>query len=105
MRRKAHNRLWTFILALLLCGTTSVTLSRGVWADNFPGDPTPSGPPAPGAGDPDWPDASRTPKPGAPHGTVGRRDVPVAQSRTSTWVYKIRMALAAGFRALFFRYF
>ncbi len=109
MRRKAHNRLWTFVFTLLLCVASMASMPRQVGAEITPNtDPAPPAPPDPQAGDPDWPaGVGRTPKPGPTRGM----NQPVARSGTATaradqfsvWMLKVRMAFAAGFR-VFFRF-
>ena len=110
MRRKAHNRLWTLIITLLLCTASAVGLPGHVRAEGTPiNDPTPpSGPPDPQAGDPDWPTGgARTPKPGPTRGMnqpVARGGVSTARTdQFGVWMLKVRMAFAAGFR-VFFRF-
>jgi hypothetical protein len=108
MRRKALNRLWTVLITLLLCGATAASLPGRVWADQYPGDPAPPGPPNPGAGDPDWPSqGGRTPKPGPIHGSVTpdvqRPRAATRQDALNALWFKVRMALSAGFR-VFFRF-
>lgn len=106
MRRKAHNRLWTFIFTILLCTASTGLLARNVRATTFPGDPAPPAPPPPGGGDPDWPDGTaRSPKPGPQRGVNQPVNRPVVAGRPSSfsvWVFKVRMAFAAAFR-IFFR--
>ena len=109
MRRKAQNRLWTLIFTLLLCVLSTVSLPRPVRADFIPGgDSGPPPPPDPQAGDPDWPaGVGRTPKPGPTRGMnqpVSRGGVASARpDQFSVWMFKVRMAFAAGFR-VFFRF-
>ena len=105
MRRRASNRLWTFILMLLLFGTSAASLPGIVRADFVPGDPVPGAPPDPQAGDPDWPaGVARNPKPGSTRGAYQSgtpRDImSVRHGRLSVW-FKFRMAFAATFRAFF----
>src|SRR5438067_6436566 len=102
MRRKAHNRLWTLLFTLLLCGAGTASLPQVIRADMLPGDPSTPPPPNPQAGDPDWPTGgARAPKPDASHGSVAKRDVPVRQDRMIAWMLKVRMAFVAGFRSFF----
>jgi hypothetical protein len=108
MRRKAHNRLWTIILTLLLCGASAVSMPRVVRAEISPGETGPPPPPDPQAGDPDWPTGgARAPKPGSTRGGIqpgARSDAAAArQDRFSVWMFKVRMAFAAAFR-VFFRF-
>jgi hypothetical protein len=106
MRRKAHNRLWTLIFTLSLCALSTVGMPGKVRAGFIPTDPSaPGSPPTPGVGDPDVPVGSPTPKSGQPRGVsqpVNRNAVVGARpSWLSVWMYKVRMAFAAGFRAFF----
>ena len=82
MRRKAHNRLWTFVFTLLLCVASMASMPRNVRADQLPGEPPPTSTPPPGAGDPDWPaGVGRTPKPGEAIPITARRVVTVHASQ------------------------
>lgn len=106
MRRKAHNRLWTLLVLLLLFGSSTVVMPRNVWAEYSPGEAPPPGPPAPGGGDPDWPTGGATaPKPGPSQGIIGRpspRDtISARKDRLSFWMWNVRMAFAAAFRTFF----
>ena len=106
MRRKAHNRLWTYILMLLLCGASLAPGARIARADNAPTDPIPG---APGgdtsAGDPDVPaNGKSNPAPGGTRGATGQT-IHVAvnphQSALGMWLLRLRMAFVSVYRTLF----
>jgi hypothetical protein len=105
MRRQAHNRLWTLILMLLLCGASLAPTARVARADTAPTDPQPGSPPGdPQAGDPDAPTNGRSlPAPGGHRGTMGqstRVTVP-QQGSFGLWLLRLRMAFATVYRTLF----
>jgi hypothetical protein len=106
MRRKAHKRLWTLILTLILCTANVVSLPTSVRAGVTPGETAPPGPPSPGAGDPDVPVGSApAPKAGTPRGFnqgAAQQDIAAARrGQLSVWMMKVRMAFAASFRVFF----
>ena len=107
MQRKAHNRLWTLILSLLLCAASLGPTTRIARADGIPFDPTPGAPPSggdPHAGDPDAPDgAGKTPRPGSSRGITGQsiRVNTAPRSSVSLWMLRLRMAFASVYRFLF----
>ena len=104
MRRKAHNRLWTLILMMLLCGASLAPGARIARADNAPVDPVPGGSPGPGAGDPDSPDSGRSlPGPGSHRGSTGQtiRVTTAPQSPLSIWLLRLRVSFASVYRFLF----
>jgi len=89
MQRKAHNRLWTLILMLLLCGASLTPAVRVARAETVPSnDPVPGSPPGDG---------------GAHHGYSGQsmRVTTVPQQGWGIWMLRLRMAFAATYRALF----
>ena len=104
MRRKAHHKLWTFILMLLLCGASLAPVARVARADATPTDPLPGSPPGdPQAGDPDVPGNGRgMPKPGSTRGAGGQTIGVMAPQRAplSIWL-RLRMAFAVMYRTLF----
>ena len=105
MRRKAHNKLWTYFLMLLLCGASLAPGARIARADSAPTDPIPG---APGgdssAGDPDVPMGGKSPAPGGKGGATGQT-IHVAvnphQSALGVWMLRLRMAFASVYRTLF----
>ena len=105
MRRKAHHKLWTLILMLLLCGSGLASGARFSRAGTLPSDPVPSGPPGgPQAGDPDDPDGNKSfPKPGSSRGVAGPSGGISAprQNAMSMWMMRFRMAFASVYRYLF----
>ena len=107
MRRREHNRLWTLILMLLLCGASLAPAARVARADTTPTDPVPGSPPGdPGAGDPDSPDGSgrSLPAPGAHRGFSGqsiRVTTAPQQGGWGVWLLRLRMAFASVYRVLF----
>jgi len=105
MQRKAHNRLWTLILMLLLCGASLTPAVRVARAETVPSnDPVPGSPPGdPNAGDPDTPVGKSLPSGGAHHGYSGQsmRVTTVPQQGWGIWMLRLRMAFAATYRALF----
>lgn len=105
MRRKAHNKLWTYILMLLLCGAGMAPGARIARADVAPFDPVPSTPGDPHAGDPDDPDTGRSmPGPGGKRGATGQTihvTVTPHQSALGVWMLRLRMAFASVYRTLF----
>jgi hypothetical protein len=104
MRRKAHNRLWTLILMMLLCGASFAPTTRVARADSTPADPVPGIPGGdPGAGDPDAPDNGRNlPRPGSTRGATGQTiRVTSPQSPMSMWMMSLRVAFASVYRFLF----
>jgi hypothetical protein len=106
MRRKVHDRLWTLILMLLLCGASLTPAARVARADTTPADPLPGAPPGdPQAGDPDSPVGGKSlPAPGPHRGYSGQSmrvtTVP-QQSGWGIWMLRLRMAFAAVYRGLF----
>lgn len=106
MQRKAHNRLWTLILMLLLSGASLAPAARVARADTTPTDPLPGAPPGdPGAGDPDSPDTGRSlPTPVAHRGSTGMTGRVTATPQRGTWgiwLLRLRMAFASVSRFLF----
>lgn len=104
MRHKAHNRLWTLILMMLLCGTSLAPGARIARADLAPTDPAPGAPPDPQAGDPDDPNTRTLPGPGGSHrGAYGQtiRVTTVPQSPMGIWMLRLRMAFVSVYRTLF----
>jgi hypothetical protein len=105
MRRKAHNRLWTLILSMLLCGASLAPGARIARADTAPTDPVPGAPSGdPQAGDPDSPDTNRSlPAPGGHRGSTGQtlRSTAVPQGTFGIWLLRLRMAFASATRFLF----
>ena len=105
MRRKAHQRLWTLILMLLLSGASLAPTARIARADTAPTDPVPGQPTDPGAGDPDSPDTGRSlPSPGPHRGNTGQtlRVTSAPQQGTfGIWLLRLRMAFATVYRYLF----
>ena|SRR5262245_61857609 len=105
MRRKAHNRLWTLILMMLLCGTSLAPGARIARADTAPSDPAPGVPPDPQAGDPDSPSDGRSlPGPGgSKRGAYGQtiRVTTAPQSPMGIWLLRLRMAFVSVYRTLF----
>ena len=104
MRRQVHNRLWTLILSMLLCGACLAPAVRIARADSAPTDPVPGAPPGdPQAGDPDFPGNGRgMPKPGSNRGAGGQTAAVTSQrSSISIWWLRLRMAFAAVYRVLF----
>ena len=106
MRRKAHNKLWTYILMLLLCGASLAPGARIARADSAPTDPIPGAPRGDtSAGDPDLPQNGKTsPAPGGTRGATGQT-IHVAlnphQSTFGMWMLRLRMAFASVYRTLF----
>jgi hypothetical protein len=103
MRRKAHNRLWTLILMMLLCGASLAPATRVARADAVPADPAPGAPPNPGAGDPDSPDSGKQmPRPGSGRGSTGQtiRVTTAPQSPMGIWMLRLRIAFASVYRTL-----
>jgi len=105
MRHKAHNKLLTLILTMLLCGAGLAPGARIARADTTPTDPVPGAPPGdPQAGDPDSPDGARsTPAPGGHRGSTGQtiRVTAPQQGVWSIWLLRLRMAFASVYRFLF----
>jgi len=104
MRRKAHHKLWTFILMLLLCGASLAPAARVARADTAPTDPLPGAPPGdPQAGDPDAPGNNRgMPKPGSTRGASGQTiGVTAPQAAPLSIWLRLRMAFVAVYRFLF----
>ena len=105
MRRKAHKRLWTLILMMLLCGAGLAPATRVARADTVPTEPVPGSPPDPGAGDPDAPDHGKSlPSPGSHRGNTGqtiRVTTAPPQGPMSIWMLRFRMAFASVYRFLF----
>jgi hypothetical protein len=104
MRRKAHHKLWTFILMLLLCGASLAPAARVARADTAPTDPLPGAPPGdPQAGDPDAPGNNRgMPKPGSTRGAGGQTiGVTAPQAAPLSIWLRLRMAFVAVYRFLF----
>ena len=105
MRRKAHNKLWTYILMLLLCGASLAPGARIARADSAPSDPAPGTPGGDtSAGDPDVPQNGKSPAPGGRGGATGQT-IHVAvnphQSALGLWMLRLRMAFASVYRTLF----
>jgi hypothetical protein len=103
MRRKAHNRLWTLILMMLLCGSSLAPGARIARADTAPTDPAPGTPPDPHGGDPDDPNTKSLPGPGSHRGSFGQtiRVTTAPQSPLSIWMLRLRMAFASVYHVLF----
>ena len=106
MQRKAHNRLWTLILMLLLCGASLGPAAYVARADISPVDPVPGSPPGdPQAGDPDSPDTGKSlPAPGGHRGNTGqtlRVTTAPQQGGWGIWLLRLRMAFASMYRFLF----
>ena len=107
MRRKAHNKMWTYILMLLLCAGSLAPGARIARADVTPFDPVPGSPGGDtGVGDPDDPDTGgrSMPGPGGKHGATGqtiRVTVTPHQSALGVWMLRLRMAFASVYRTLF----
>ena len=107
MLRKTRHKLWTFTLMLLLCGATTLPLSRDVRADIVQG--TPGLPDPQGGGDPDWPTGGSTPspKPGPTRGNhqsvTPRGTVSAGKGRLAAWIWNVRMAFVVASR-VFFRF-
>jgi hypothetical protein len=104
MRHKAHNKLLTLILTMLLCGASLAPAARIARADTAPVDPIPGAPPSdPGAGDPDSPDTGKTmPAPGGHRGSTGQTvHVTAPQQGMSIWLLRLRMAFSSVYRFLF----
>jgi hypothetical protein len=105
MRRKAHNKLWTLILSLLLCGASLAPPSaRVACADTSPTDPVPGVPgPGPGAGDPDSPDTGKSlPTPVSHRGFTGQSArVAAPQGSLGIWLLRLRMAFASVYHFLY----
>jgi len=106
MRRKAHNKLWTYILMLLLCGAAMAPGARIARADTAPTDPNPGAPPGDTqAGDQDVPvNGKGLPASGGGRGATGQT-IHVAvnphQSALGVWMLRLRMAFASVYRTLF----
>jgi hypothetical protein len=105
MRRKAHNKLWTLIFTMLLCGASLAPAARVARADSTPIDPVPGAPPGdPQAGDPDHPDTKSLPGPGGHRGSTGQtlRSTAVPSHGTiGLWMLRLRMAFASVYHFLF----
>ena len=106
MRRKAHNRLWTLILSLLLCGASlAPPIARVACADSSPTDPVPGTPgPSPGAGDPDSPSSGgkSLPTPIGHRGFTGQTArVAAPQGTFGIWLLRLRMAFASVYHFMF----
>jgi hypothetical protein len=103
MRRKAHNKLWTLILMLLLCGASLAPAARVARADLTPTDnPMPGAPPGgPNAGDPDNPDNGRSIPAPTPHASGQASRLTAQQGTFGIWLLRLRMAFAAMYRILF----
>src|SRR5262245_22189746 len=107
MQRKAHNRLWTLILSLVLCAASLGPATRNARADGIPFDPAPGAPPNggdPHAGDPDYPDGTgKNPKPGPSRGIAGQsiRVNTAPRPSMGLWMLRLRMAFASVYRFLF----
>ena len=106
MQRKAQNRLWTFILMLLLCGAGLAPTARVARADTAAADPVPGAPPGdPNAGDPDSPDTGKTQPSSVSHrgpsGQTNRVTLAPQQSGWAIWMLRLRMAFASFYRGLF----
>ena len=105
MQRKAHNKLWTLILMLLLCGASLGSAARVARADISPVDPVPGSPPGdPQAGDPDHPDTKSMPSPVSHRGSTGqfgRVTTAPQQGGWGIWLLRLRMAFASTYRYLF----
>ena len=103
MQRRFDRKLWTLILSLLLaCG--SVSVPTYVRAD-LAGDSPPAGPPAPDAGDPDYPAGPKgnLTKVGPPRGVNNpARDSFAARTSWVTWLkWTIRVAYGSTWRVFF----
>lgn len=106
MQRKAHNRLWTLILMLLLCGASLGPAARVARADISPVDPVPGAPPGdPQAGDPDSPTDGRSmPSPGGSHRGFSGQSIRVTtapQGSWGIWLLRLRMSFVSVYRFLF----
>ena len=106
MQRKAHNKLWTLILMLLLCGASLAPAARVARAETAPAsDPVPGTPPGdPNAGDPDTPVGKSQPNTSGHRGYTGqpmRVTTAPQQGGWGIWLLRLRMAFAATYRALF----
>jgi hypothetical protein len=104
MRRKAHNKLWTLILSLLLCGASLAPPSaRVAYADASPTDPVPGTGGGQGAGDPDSPDTGKSlPTPIGHRGFTGQSArITAPQGTFGIWLLRLRMAFASVTHFLF----
>jgi len=105
MQRRFDRKLWTLILSLMLaCGALSAPTY--VRAD-LAGDSPPAGPPAPDAGDPDYPQGPKgnMSKVGPPKG-ANNPSADGYVSRTSRWVTWMKMVIRVAYGStwrVFFR--